>query len=117
MKTLIRNPRISSAVRIVLILLGVALIAAFGFLQGMLYANRNATVRMANNSCFYSWSALTALKDPAKARLATLLDWEMDASGAKLAEMSLRYPSLIERTPLQPLGSDPRIPQEVRAWS
>jgi hypothetical protein len=63
----------------------------------MFYANRKATVRMANDGCFLAWSGLTALNDATNRRLATLLDWEMDSSGSKLAEMSLRFPSLIER--------------------
>ena len=96
-KAIISNPNAGRAVRIVLILLGVTLIAGIGFFEGMFYANRRATIRIANDGCFYSLNALTILKEPEKSRLAVILDWEMDYSGAKLAEMSLRYPSLIER--------------------
>jgi hypothetical protein len=97
MTPLSHNSQARWAVRGLLIVLGVAIIAGFGFLQGMFYANRRATVQLANNGCFDAWSGLMALNDPVNRRLATLLDREMDSCGAKLAEMSLRYPSLIER--------------------
>jgi hypothetical protein len=97
MKTLIHNPLASSGLRIALILLGLALVGGFCFVEGLFYANRRATVRMANDGCFLAWSGLTALNDPVNRRLAILLDSEMDSSGSKLAEMSLRFPGLIDR--------------------
>lgn len=97
MKAIIRNPSASWAVRIVLILLGAAIIAGVAFLEGMLYANRKVTVRMANDLCFYSWAGLKAVNDPANRKMTILLDHQMDSAAAKLAEISLSDPRLIER--------------------
>ena len=97
MKTLIRNPKTSWTIRIALILAGVTLIAGFGFLQGILYANRRATIKMAYDNCIFSWSALTALRDTNDHRWVGFFDRELDPSASKLSEMCLEYPNLIER--------------------
>jgi hypothetical protein len=98
MRGLITNRRLSWTIRVALIAVGLALIAGGAFFQGMFYANRRATVRIANDNCFIALNGLKALNDPMNRKLATILDWEMDSSGMKLAEMSLNYPSLIGRT-------------------
>ena len=72
-------------------------VATLAFFQGMFYANRKATIRMANDECFYTVHALRALKDPKQARVAVLFDAGMDSAALKLAEMSLRYPRDIQR--------------------
>ena len=89
MKTIIRNPHASRAIRVILILLGVVVIAGLAFVQGVFYANRKVTVRMANDLCFYSLAGLKAVNDPANRKMAILLDHEMDSAGVKLAEVSL----------------------------
>ena len=73
-------------------------VAVLAFFQGMFYANRKATIRMANNECFYAVYALRALKDPEQARVAVLFDAGMDSAAYKLSEMSLCYPKEIDRT-------------------
>ena len=73
-------------------------VAAVAFFQGILYANRKATIRMANDECFYTVHALRALKDPKQARVAILFDRGMDSAAQKLAEMCLRYPRDVQRT-------------------
>lgn len=55
-------------------------------------------VRMANEGCFDCWAGLTVLNDTNRARLALLLDREMDYTAATLAGMSLQHPDLIERS-------------------
>ena len=81
-----------------LVLLALMVTGGFGFLEGMLYANRKLTVLLANDVCFSSWSGLTALNDPVNRRFTTLLDRQMDFSAAKLADMARKYPGLIERS-------------------
>ena len=73
-------------------------VAVVAFFQGILYANRKATIRMANDECFYTVQALRALKDPEHARVALLFDRGMDSAAQKLAEMCLEYPRDIQRT-------------------
>ena len=73
-------------------------VAVVAFFQGMFYANRKATIRMANDECFYTVHALRALKDPKQARVAVLFDTGMDSAAQKLAEMCLRCPRDIQRT-------------------
>ncbi len=98
MKQIIQRLWLSLTVRIVLIVLAVSIVAGFAFFQGMFYANRKATIRMANDECFYTVHALRALKDPEQRRVAVLFDAGMDSAALKLAEMSLRYPRDIQRT-------------------
>lgn len=98
MTPIIRNRVLSWTIRIVLIVLGVALIAGFAFLQGILYANKNATIQMANDGCAYSVWALRAMKGPAMRRMTLLFDSTMDSSALMLADMCLRYPGKIKRT-------------------
>jgi len=97
MKSFFTSPLKHWAFRLALALFAVALTTGIGFLEGMAYANRIATIRAANNGAFNSWCALTLLNDPQRTGLPELLDREMDSSGMKLAEMSLSYPGLIER--------------------
>jgi len=73
-------------------------VAVVAFFQGMFYANKKATIRMANDECFYTVQALRALKDPKQARVAVLFDLGMDSAAQKLAEMCLEYPRDIKRT-------------------
>jgi hypothetical protein len=98
MKQIIQNRQLSLTVRIVLTVLAVLLVAGFAFLQGMFYANRKATIQMANDECFYTVYALRALKDPEQRRVAVLFETGMDSAALKLAEMCLRYPHDIKRT-------------------
>ena len=98
MSPLIQNRVLSRTIRIVLVILGVCLVAGFAFLQGMFYANKKATIRMANDECFYTVHALRALKDPKQARVAVLFDAGMDSAALKLAEMCLQNPRDIKRT-------------------
>jgi len=53
---------------------------------------------MANEGCFDCWAGLMARKDTNHARLALLLDREMDYTAAMLAGMSLQHPDLVQRT-------------------
>lgn len=71
--------------------------AGFSFLQGMFYANREATVQMANDGCFYSVNALKAIKEPEYGRVEVLFDGSMDTSALKLAEMAVTHPDQIKR--------------------
>ena len=80
-----------------LIVLGISVIAGFSFLQGMFYANKKATITMANDRCFYSVWALQAMKDPKKRHIAVLFDGDMDTAALKLAEICLKYPRQIQR--------------------
>lgn len=84
-------------VTVLLLLVIAGCIAWFSFRQGERHLAGPAAVRMANNSCFDCWAGLTAIKDTNQARLAILLDHEMDFSATILAEMSLQHPELIER--------------------
>jgi hypothetical protein len=97
MKTLIRNPWVSWSVRTALILVVVLLIAGFSFLGGRVYAERRAAITLANDSCFIALSTLRARHDPAQRKLELLAEREVDFSGIRLAELSLRFPKLIER--------------------
>ena len=72
-------------------------IAIPAFFQGMFYANRKATITIANDGCFYAVTALRAIKDPEQRRTAVLFDRGMDSSALKLAEMCLKYPREIKR--------------------
>ena len=81
-----------------MVVLGILLVAGFAFFQGMFYANRKATIRMANDECFYTVHALRALKDPEQRRVPVLFDAGMDSAALKLAEMCLQYPRGIKRT-------------------
>ena len=92
MMSIIRNRVLSWTIRSVLIVLGVALVAGIAFLQGMFYANKKATLQMANDGCFYSVYALRGMKNPGDTNMVLLFDMDMDSSALKLAEMSLRYP-------------------------
>src|SRR4030095_15991382 len=74
-------------------------VAVVAFFQGMFYANRKATIRMAGDECVYAVHALRALKkDPKQARVAVAFDRGMDSAAQKLAEMCLEYPRDIKRT-------------------
>ena len=75
-----------------------SLVGTVAFIQGKFYANRKATIRMANDECFYTVHALRALKDPEQRRVAVLFDAGMDSAAVKLAEMCMRYPRDIQRT-------------------
>jgi hypothetical protein len=97
MKSFFASPLRHWAFRLALALFAVALTTGIGFLEGMAYANRSATIRAANNGAFNSWCALRLMKDPQQARLAEILDRELDSSGMKLAELTMSYPGLIER--------------------
>ena len=97
MKQLIHNRVLSRAVRVVLVILGLSLVVGFAFMQGMFYANRKATITMANDACFYTVQALRALKDPEQRGVAVLFDLDMDSAALKLAEMCLRHPRDIKR--------------------
>jgi hypothetical protein len=97
MKALIRSPWISWSIRVVLILAGLLGIAGFSFLEGRLYSNRRSAIMLANDSCFVALCAVRARREPVQTNLQELVDWEVDYSGARLAEMSLRYPKLVER--------------------
>jgi len=81
----------------VILLLAAATVAGIAFVEGMFYANRRATIRMANYDCFDCWAGLSALTDTNSAKLAQLLNREMDLSALRLANMSLKYPRLIQR--------------------
>ena len=73
-------------------------VAVLAFFQGMFYANRKATITLANDGCFYTVQALRTIKDPKQARIALLFDTDMDSFASKLAEMCLKYPREIKRT-------------------
>ena len=64
----------------------------------MFYANKKATVRRANDNCFFSLYALECFDEPSKAKkYRPLFENELDASSVKLAEMCLKYPNYISR--------------------
>jgi hypothetical protein len=98
MKILINNQRVSWSIRVLLILVGLGLVSGVSFLEGAAYSNRHGAIALANDSCFIALCALRARHDPAQAKLETLTERELDFSGARLADMSLRYPTLIGRT-------------------
>jgi len=98
MKLALDNPSARRAAIVLLLLLAAVLIAWVSFRQGERHVAGPLVVRMANNSCFDSWAGLTALKDTNQAKLAVLLDREMDYSATMLAGMSLQHPDLIERS-------------------
>ena len=60
----------SRAFRGSLTLLGWALVVGFAFAQGVLFANKRATVRLANDECFLALNGLTAMNDPLNRKLA-----------------------------------------------
>jgi len=97
MRQLINNCVLSRAIRIVLVALGISLVAGFAFFQGMFYANRTASIRIANDECFYTVQTMRALKDPEQRRISVLFDAGMDSAALKLAEMCLQYPRDIKR--------------------
>jgi hypothetical protein len=92
------NPFAKRAIMVLVLLMGAALIAWFSFRQGERHVAGPLAVRMANDNCFDCWAGLNALKDTNQARLALLLDREMDYSAAMLAGMSLQHPDLVQRT-------------------
>jgi hypothetical protein len=98
MMQIIHNRRLSWTVRILLSLLGIAAIAAYAFMQGMFYANKKATIELANDTCFYAVHALRAVKDPGQQRVMQLFDRSLDSSALKLAEMCLKDPRYIQRS-------------------
>ena len=89
-----RRRKLILAITAVVLVCAVAMLA---FFQGVFYANRKATITMANDDCFYALQALGAMKDPKQADRALLFDVVMDSSASKLAEMCLKYPGRIER--------------------
>src|SRR6184192_1961739 len=89
-----RRRKLILAVTAVVLVCAMAMLA---FFQGVFYANRKATITMANDGCFYAIQALAAMKDPKQAGSALLFDIEMDSCASKLAEMCLKYSGQIER--------------------
>ena len=97
MKAAIHSRYLSWVLRGFLALLTVAATCGFCFVEGMFYANRRATVTIANDGCWYNYTALAAMKEPEKHRYLSMWDYNMDLYGEKLADTTLRYPRLIER--------------------
>jgi len=85
-------------VKISLVVISAILILGYTFLQGMFYANKKATIKMANSGSFYSVQALKMIKDKEyQDKIKILFDLDMDTSSQKLAEMALEYPDQIDR--------------------
>ncbi|NOY74508.1 MAG: hypothetical protein GXP32_01790 [Kiritimatiellaeota bacterium] len=96
--SIIKNKKVSVGIRIFLIVIAITLILGFTFSQGMFYANKKATVRIANDNCFFTIYALEVFDEPAKAKkYRSLFKNELNASSIKLAEMCLKYPNYISR--------------------
>jgi hypothetical protein len=98
MKLTPHNPLAKRAATVLLLLAVAALIAWFSFRQGERHVAGPLAVRMANERCFDCWAGLTTLKDTNQARLAILLDRDMDYSAVMLAGMSLQHPGLVDRS-------------------
>ena len=98
MKLMPLSPLTKRAVAVLLLLTAAALIAWFSFRQGERHVAGPLAVRMANEGCFDCWAGLTALKNTNQAKLAIILDREMDYTAAMLAGMSLQHPDLVQRT-------------------
>ena len=87
MKAVIHNFYLSWAVGGFLALLAVAATGGFCFVEGMSYANKRATVTIANDGCWYNYTALAAIKEPKKQhRYLSMWDCNMDICGEKLAD-------------------------------
>ena len=98
MKKFIKNPFLAWSLKILLAVSLALIILGFTFLQGMFYANKKATVRIANDNCFFSLHALECFDDNSKAKkLRSLFERELDASSIKLAEMCLEHPDYVSR--------------------
>jgi len=75
-----------------------SLIAWYSFRLGERRIAGPAVVKLANDECFDCWAGLTALKDTNQAKMALLVDRELDYSSSLLARMALEQPKLIQRT-------------------
>ncbi len=97
MKALLSSPFAKAVIAVVLLLAIAVVIAWFSFRQGERHVAGPLAVLMANDRCFDCWAELTAIKNTNEAKMAILLDREMDYSAAMLAGMSLQHSDLIQR--------------------
>jgi hypothetical protein len=99
MKIIIKNQKVSWAIRIVIVSLALCLTHGLCYFQGKVTANREATILMANEDCFVTLLALQGADNPELAtKFRPLLERTMDHSSVRLADMCLEYPKYAKRT-------------------
>ena len=123
MKKIIKNKYLSKGIRIVIITVIILAILVFTFLQGMFYANKKATVRIANDNCFSALNALKGFDKPSYGKFfRPLFERELEISSKKLADMCLKYPNYIQRNQYDLLISikeyqknvDPKVDKAIK---